>query len=130
MHPTNRALYCITSTALCCALPFGIVANKANQQWATRQGIEATQQQTAFSAQVAIGRARYCLPLNPATPLTTGVVVKYYGTERTLPPGQTVCDQYGNTAVTGDSGRAVDIQSAPQEQVNQIMKERSNGNPQ
>lgn len=86
--------------------------------------MNAVGEQQAFDAQEALDRATYCLRLHPTTPLTDAATGTYYRTKRRLPRGQTVCDQYGNTAKVGKGGQITDIKSAPQEQVNKILKER------
>ncbi len=124
MSPTDRIIFCLATTAVGCTIPLLSMANRANEQWSIRQELQQQQQQSALSAQTALGRAKYCLKLRPQTPITNGATVTYYHSFRLVPAGQTICDQYGNTARVDGSGRAIDIQSAPSEKMNKILKER------
>lgn len=124
MSPTDRIIFCLASTSVGCLVPLLSVANKANEQWSVRQELQQTETLSAISEQSALGRARYCLQLNPKTPISNGVTVTYPRSDRLLPAGQIVCDQYGNTALVDGSGRAIDIQTAPSEKLNKILKER------
>ncbi|HAA26737.1 MAG TPA: hypothetical protein DCE56_02445 [Cyanobacteria bacterium UBA8553] len=125
MNPTTRIIWSLAATLVCCFVPLLVLIKRANNQWSIREELRQSAQISATSRSTALGRAQYCIILNPKTPLTDGASVVYkIDKKRHLPSGQVVCDQYGNTALLDGSGRASDIQKAPFEEVNKILNKR------
>jgi hypothetical protein len=81
MHPSDRTKLTVTSAFLGCVLPFALWSQKTTEQWHIRKGIEATQEQSEVSSQIAFdlltGATLHCVQ-GVLAAVTAKVLTYYY----------------------------------------------------
>ena len=69
--------------------------------------LKAMQEATKEDEQIGLIRSKTCMVIDTKTPLTADTKpITYQGTNRRIPPGTSVCDRNGLTAIATDTGVA------------------------
>lgn len=98
---------------------------KAESIQAKKVELETIESASDQEVKVSMQRAKTCVVLDPRYPITPKSVVFYdmKKRDRKFPPGTSVCDLNGFTAITTDVGVA-DIRRVPQEQLTDYLSKQ------
>ncbi len=129
LTPQSRLWLSVGVTALCCSPALAILGGKTQAGWQTKERLEQAAQQLQEDSDIAMQRAKRCLLMDVATPLSDNGYAHYWQQpNRPLPSGTVICDSFGNTGLVAAKGRVYDVRSASPEALNKVLADRGQKN--